>query len=63
MKIAQVASSIESVPPQGYGGTEIVVNLLTEELVRQGHEVTLFAAGDSKTSAHLVSISDHSLRN
>ena len=62
MKIAQVASSTESVPPKGYGGTEIVVNLLTEELVRQGHEVTLFASGDSKTSARLVSVASNSLR-
>lgn len=62
MKIAQLASSVESVPPQGYGGTEIVVNLLTEELVNQGHEVTLFASGDSVTSANLISITDTSMR-
>lgn len=62
MKIAQLASAVESVPPQGYGGTEIVVNLLTEELVNQGHEVTLFASGDSKTRAHLVSITETSMR-
>lgn len=62
MKIAQLASSVESVPPAGYGGTEIVVNLLTEELVEQGHEVTLFASGDSKTAARLVSITEHSMR-
>lgn len=53
MKIAQVAPLHESVPPRGYGGTERVVHYLTEELVRQGHEVTLFASGDSKTSADL----------
>ena len=49
MRIAQVAPLIESVPPEGYGGTEAVVSYLTEELVRQGHDVTLFASGDSKT--------------
>jgi glycosyltransferase involved in cell wall biosynthesis len=54
MRIAQVAPLYESVPPRGYGGTERVVSYLTEELVRQGHEVTLFASGDSVTSAHLV---------
>jgi hypothetical protein len=54
MKIAQVAPLYESVPPHGYGGTERVVSYLTEELVREGHDVTLFASGDSKTAAHLV---------
>src|SRR5579872_1650071 len=54
MRIAQVAPLYESVPPQRYGGTERVVSYLTEELVRLGHEVTLFAAGDSVTSAKLV---------
>jgi len=54
MRIAQVAPLFESVPPKLYGGTERVVSYLTEELVRQGHEVTLFASGDSRTSAHLV---------
>ncbi len=54
MKIAQVAPLIESVPPKLYGGTERVVSYLTEELVRLGHEVTLFAAGDSQTRAELV---------
>ncbi len=54
MRIAQVAPLCESVPPQRYGGTERVVSYLTEELVRLGHEVTLFAAGDSVTSAKLV---------
>ena len=54
MKIAQVAPLFESVPPHGYGGTERVVSYLTEELVRQGHQVTLFASGDSVTQARLV---------
>jgi glycosyltransferase involved in cell wall biosynthesis len=54
MRIAQVAPLFESVPPALYGGTERVVSWLTEELVRQGHEVTLFASGDSQTSARLV---------
>ena len=62
MKIAQVAPLIESVPPQYYGGTERVVSYLTEELVRQGHEVTLFASGDSITSARLVPIVERALR-
>jgi hypothetical protein len=48
MRIAQVAPLYESVPPKYYGGTERVVSYLTEELVRQGHEVTLFASGDSR---------------
>ena len=52
MKIAQVAPLYESVPPHGYGGTERVVSYLTDELVREGHDVTLFASGDSKTTAH-----------
>jgi glycosyltransferase involved in cell wall biosynthesis len=54
MRIAQVAPLYESVPPKRYGGTERVVSWLTEELVRQGHEVTLFASGDSQTKARLV---------
>src|SRR3954447_7909581 len=53
MRIAQVAPLFESVPPKMYGGTERVVSYLTEELVRLGHEVTLFASGDSRTSAAL----------
>ena len=53
MRIAQVAPLFESVPPRCYGGTERVVSYLTEELVRQGHDVTLFASADSKTSARL----------
>ncbi|KRB84851.1 glycosyltransferase family 4 protein [Noviherbaspirillum sp. Root189] len=54
MKIAQVAPLIESVPPKKYGGTERIVSYLTEELVRCGHDVTLFASGDSITTAKLV---------
>jgi len=63
MKIAQVAPLIESVPPKFYGGTERVVSYLTEELVVQGHDVTLFASGDSKTSAKLVPCCEQSLRS
>src|SRR3954465_9165654 len=62
MKIAQVAPLYESVPPRLYGGTERVVSYLTEELVRQGHEVTLFASGDSVTKARLVAACRRSLR-
>jgi glycosyltransferase involved in cell wall biosynthesis len=62
MRIAQIAPLIESVPPSLYGGTERVVSYLTEELVRQGHEVTLFASGDSLTSAELVACSASALR-
>jgi hypothetical protein len=54
MKIAQIAPLFESVPPRLYGGTERVVSYLTEELVRQGHDVTLFASEDSFTTAELV---------
>ncbi|MBP7862965.1 glycosyltransferase family 4 protein [bacterium] len=62
MRIAQLAPLVESVPPKGYGGTELVVNLLTEELVKNAHDVTLFATGDSITSAKLVSIIPEGLR-
>ncbi len=62
MRIAQVAPLYESVPPRNYGGTERVVSYLTEELVAQGHQVTLFASGDSVTSAELISPCDNSLR-
>lgn len=62
MKIAQVAPLYESVPPKLYGGTERVVSYLTEELVRLGHDVTLYASGDSQTSARLRSICQKSLR-
>jgi len=62
MRIAQVAPLYESVPPKNYGGTERIVSYLTEELVRQGHDVTLFASGDSVTKARLVAVSRRSLR-
>ena len=62
MKIAQIAPLAESVPPKFYGGTERIVSYLTEELVRQGHDVTLFASGDSQTSAELVPITKMALR-
>ena len=62
MKIAQVAPLYESVPPKLYGGTERVVSYLTEELVEMGHEVTLFASGDSETAARLIPACPNSLR-
>ena len=62
MKIAQIAPLMESVPPRLYGGTERVVSYLTEELVNLGHDVTLFASGDSITSARLVSCANTALR-
>ena len=62
MKIAQIAPLMESCPPQLYGGTERVVSYLTEELVRQGHDVTLFASGDSITSARLEACCERALR-
>src|SRR5690606_15351599 len=62
MRIAQIAPIIESVPPKKYGGTERVVYHLTEELVKRGHDVTLFASGNSTTSAKLVSVVDTHLR-
>ena len=62
MRIAQVAPMYEAVPPHRYGGTERVVSYLTEELVRRGHAVTLFASGDSRTSARLVPTSAAALR-
>jgi predicted MFS family arabinose efflux permease len=62
MKIAQIAPLAESVPPKLYGGTERVVSYLTEELVRLGHDVTLFASGDSETSARLVACAPRALR-
>src|SRR6201984_3677422 len=62
MKIAQIAPLYESVPPKYYGGTERVVSYLSEELVRQGHDVTLFASGDSETKARLVAACQQSLR-
>lgn len=62
MKIAQLAPIAERVPPKKYGGTERMVHALTEELVRRGHEVTLFASGDSQTSAKLESVYPRALR-
>src|SRR5205823_13335701 len=61
MRIAQVAPPFETVPPVGYGGTERVVSTLTEELVGRGHDVTLFAPGDSSTSGRLVPTVERSL--
>lgn len=62
LKIAQIAPLYESVPPKLYGGTERVVAYLTDELVHQGYDVTLFASGDSVTKANLVPITQHALR-
>ncbi len=62
MRIAQIAPLIESVPPRLYGGTERIVSFLTEELVRQGHDVTMFASGDSVTTANLVPCCTRALR-
>src|SRR3954467_5936119 len=62
MRIAQVAPLAESVPPKLYGGTERVVGWLVDELVGLGHEVTLFASGDSKTSAKLHAVWPQALR-
>jgi glycosyltransferase involved in cell wall biosynthesis len=62
MKIAQVAPLWERVPPPAYGGIELVVGLLTDELVARGHDVTLFASGDSITSAKLESVHPQALR-
>ena len=62
MKIAQIAPLMESVPPQLYGGTERVVSHLCEALVQEGHDVTLFASGDSVTSARLVACTKEAIR-
>lgn len=62
MRIAQVSPLYESVPPRLYGGTERVISWLTEELVRQGHDVTLFASGDSLTNALLIPACPQALR-
>ena len=62
MRIAQIAPLMESVPPRLYGGTERIVSWLTEELVRQGHDVTLFASGDSITAADLVPCTAEAIR-
>src|SRR5512139_355579 len=62
MRIAQVSPLYEAVPPKLYGGTERVVSYLTEELTRQGHEVTLFASADSHTKGRLASVWPQALR-
>jgi glycosyltransferase involved in cell wall biosynthesis len=62
MRIAQIAPLTESVPPRLYGGTERVVSFLTEQLVAMGHDVTLFASGDSRTSAELATVWPTALR-
>jgi glycosyltransferase involved in cell wall biosynthesis len=62
MKIAQIAPLMESVPPRLYGGTERIVSWLSEELVNQGHEVTLFASGDSITAANLIPCTVEAIR-
>lgn len=62
MRIAQLAPLWETVPPRTYGGTELVVHILCEEMTKMGHEVTLFATGDSKTSADLVPIIEAPMR-
>jgi glycosyltransferase involved in cell wall biosynthesis len=62
MRIAQVAPLFESVSPKLYGGTERVVHYLAEELLREGHDVTLFASGDSQTSGRLVAPCESALR-
>lgn len=63
MKIAQIAPLNQRVPPDRYGGTERIVSYLTEELVKRGHEVTLFAAAGSKSSAKLIPVVPHPLRD
>jgi glycosyltransferase involved in cell wall biosynthesis len=62
MRIAQIAPLWERVPPFRYGGSELIVSLLTDELVRRGHEVTLFASGDSITKANLKAVHERALR-
>jgi glycosyltransferase involved in cell wall biosynthesis len=62
MRIAQIAPLWERVPPFRYGGSELIVSLLTDELVRRGHEVTLFASGDSITKANLQPVHERALR-
>ena len=62
MRIAQVGPLYERVPPLFYGGTERIVSYLTEELISQGHELTLFASGDSLTRARLTAPCSHALR-
>jgi hypothetical protein len=63
MRVAHFAPLRKRCPPKLYGGTERVLSWLAEELVAQGHEVTLFAAGGSQTSAHLVPCSPRGLRS
>jgi glycosyltransferase involved in cell wall biosynthesis len=63
MRIAQIASLTERVPPRKYGGTERIVSIITEELVKRGHEVTLFASGDSVTKANHIATYPTSLRD
>lgn len=63
LKIAVLSPIVERVPPPGYGGTEKIVSLVTDELVRRGHDVTLYASGDSKTKAKLVRGSKKALRH
>src|SRR5947208_7746507 len=62
MRIAQVAPLYEPVPPRLYGGTERIVSFVTEELVRRGHDVTLFASGDSRTAARLIAVTERAVR-
>ena len=62
MRIAQLAPTYERVPPRTYGGTEMIVGLVTDELVRRGHDVTLFATGDSRTAARLRSVGPEPVR-
>jgi len=62
MRVAQISPLWESVPPPAYGGSELIVSLLTEELVRRGHDVTLFASGDSATQAQLAAVHPRALR-
>ena len=62
MRIAQVAPLYEPVPPRLYGGTERIVSYVTEELVRRGHDVTLFASGDSRTAARLIAVTERAVR-
>ena len=62
MRIAQLAPTYERVPPAAYGGTELIVQLLTDELVRRGHDVTLYASGDSLTAARLRSVTARPMR-
>jgi hypothetical protein len=62
MRIAQLAPTYERVPPRTYGGTELIVHALTEALVARGHDVTLFASGDSITTARLRSVTPTAVR-